>query len=250
MLKLLRRLLILTAVILFVCVGSILNTGWVRYRRAIEEMPLKTAVDAVRASRNYVPFDQIDRDYVNAVVAVEDKRFFSRSGFDYAALVRAMINNFRQGKAIEGGSTIPQQTAKNLYFIGRGKTRGVPEKVAEVFLMYDMEEQYTKQDILALYAALNYYGDGYWGLDHASRGYYGVPSSDLTIAQSAMLAGIPNAPSVYQLSSGYDLALSRQRRVLSNMRREGYLSEEDYQEALNEDVHARSGEESSDALLQ
>ena len=197
-------------------------------------------MEQVRKSDRYVPYEQIDQDYVNAVVAVEDQRYFTRRGFDVPALVRSILSNFRQRKAVEGGSTIPQQTAKNLYFIGEGKVRDTDEKVAEIFLMYDMEEQYTKEEILALYAALNYYGDGYWGLENASQGYYGLSCSDLTVAKAAMLAGIPNAPSVYQLSSGYNLARSRQKRVLSDMQRDGYLSEAEVQEALLEDVRALS----------
>ena len=237
MIRHLRKWILFLVLILAVLIAGVLTSGYLCYRRVMEEKPLKTAIEEARLSAAYAPYSEIDRDFVNAVVAVEDKRFFTRSGFDYVALIRAMLNNFKYGKAVEGGSTIPQQTAKNLYFVGVGKKRGIPEKVAEVYIMYDMEEHYTKQDILAVYASLNYYGDGHWGLPDASLGYYGTSCSDLSIAQAAMLAGIINAPSAYQLSSGYDLAENRQRRVLSNMVREGYLSEDQYEEALKEDVH-------------
>ena len=243
MLKRLRKLILFLILVFVLLVGGVLSSGYLCYRRVIEEKPLKTAFEEARASVRYAPYTEIDRDFVNAVVAVEDKRFFTRSGFDYVALFRAMLNNFKYGKAVEGGSTIPQQTAKNLYFVGVGKSRGIPEKVAEVYLMYDMEEHYTKQDILAVYASLNYYGDGHWGLKDASRGYYGTACSDLTVARAAMLAGIINAPSAYQLSSGYALAENRQRRVLSNMVREGYLTESQYEDALKEDVHPLPVEE-------
>ncbi|MBR2769830.1 MAG: penicillin-binding protein [Solobacterium sp.] len=242
MLKRIKRLILFFFLVLVIATAGILTAGWLRYRKVIEEKPLKQAVEEARASQAYAPYETIDRDFVNAVVAVEDKRFFTRSGFDYVALIRAMLNNFKYGKALEGGSTIPQQTAKNLYFVGHGRSRGIPEKVAEVYLMYDMEEHYTKQDILAVYASLNYYGDGFWGLKNASLGYYDTPCSSLTAAEAAVLAGIINAPSAYQLSTGFDLAVSRERRVLSNMLREGYLSESEYEQALSEDVHPRKRE--------
>lgn len=237
MIKRIRNLILVLTVLLAVLIAGILTAGWNCYREVTAEKPLKTAVEEARNSTTYVPYAEIDRDFVNAVVAVEDKRFFTRSGFDYVALVRAMLNNFKYGKAVEGGSTIPQQTAKNLYFVGTGRSRGVPEKVAEVYLMYDMEEHYTKQDILAVYASLNYYGDGFWGLENASRGYYGKDCDDLSVAQAATLAGIVNAPSAYQLSTGFDLALSRERHVLNNMLREGYLTADEYEAAMAEDIH-------------
>ena len=171
-------------------------------------------------------------DYVNALVAVEDQRFFTRSGFDWIAFIRATINNTIAGEHIEGGSTISQQIGKNLYYVG--KYRGYKEKIAEVFMMLDLEKQYSKEELLALYANIVYYGDGYYGIKAASEGYLHTEPSQLTIAQAALLAGLPNAPSAYQLSTAYDLAINRQQKVLSRMLEEKYITEEEYKDALNE----------------
>lgn len=203
---------------------------------AMDKTPISMKVEEYESDENYVSYDEIDEDFVHAVIAVEDKRFFTRNGFDWIALVRAILNNTMQGKNVEGGSTISQQIAKNLYFVGQ--SRGIGEKIAEVYIMLELEEEYTKEELFTLYANMNYYGDGYWGIEEASNGYYGVSASDLTIAQSAMLAGIPNAPSAYQLSSGYNLAKERQLKVLKRMLAEEYITEEEYNEALLEDVHA------------
>ena len=102
--------------------------------------------------------------------------------------------------------------------------------------MHDLEEKYTDEELFALYANMNYYGDGYYGLKNAAEGYYGLSASDLSLAKAAMLAGLPNAPSAYQLSTGYEYAKKRQKKVLQCMLKNEYISEQEYNEALNEDV--------------
>ena len=103
-------------------------------------------------------------------------------------------------------------------------------------IMYDLEEKYSKEELFALYANMNYYGDGYWGLKNAARGYYKAQANDLSLAKAAILAGIPNAPSAYQLSTGYELAKNRQEKVLTTMVNNNIISEEEKAEALLEDV--------------
>lgn len=232
--KRIRELLfvILTAVCAVAVV--LLGKGYIRSVQVQESLPVEKAVTVYTSGKDYVSFEELDPDFVHAVVAVEDKRYFERSGPDFIALCRAIYMNFLYKRPVEGGSTIPQQIAKNLWFVGT--ERGLDEKIAEVFLMGKLQDRYTKEELLALYANMNYYGDGYWGIGQASRGYYSTGPDQLSVAQAAMLAGIPNAPGIYQLSTGHDLAVQRQRKVLQRMLAEGYLTEAEYQEALNEAV--------------
>ena len=108
-----------------------------------------------------------------------------------------MYHNLKAGELIEGGSTICEQIAKNLYL--GGYVDGLEEKTAEIFLMKDLEKAFSKEELFALYANMNYYGDGYWGIRAACAGYYDLGPGELSVAKAAMLAGIPNAPSLYQL---------------------------------------------------
>lgn len=232
--KLIRRIMILVSLVLFLFAGRLYQLGYSRYRSAVEATPLDIAIAEATKDKHLIPFEDMDSDFVNAVVSVEDKRFFNREGFDWIALARAVINNLQAGKLVEGGSTIPQQLAKNLYFTTGG--RGLDEKIAEVFIMYDLEKTYKKDELFALYANINYYGDGYWGLNDAARGYFGASASNLSVGEAALLAGIPNAPGAYQLSTGYELAMQRQKKVLKTMLANGYLTKGEYEQALQEPI--------------
>ncbi len=233
-----RKKLAGVAIVLSLCLLTAVATlswqGYVRCKRELEAKPLQTAVDAYTGASGYVSFEEIDEDFVNAVIAVEDKRFFSRSGYDFIALCRALYHNFLAGDMIEGGSTITEQIAKNLYF--DGYVNGLEEKVGEIFVLFALEKAYPKEELFALYANMNYYGDGYWGIRDAARGYYDEDPSDLSLAQAAILAGLPNAPSIYQLSSGYEGARKRQEWVLQTMVSNGFITEDEMKTALDEDV--------------
>ncbi|MBR0462600.1 MAG: transglycosylase domain-containing protein [Erysipelotrichaceae bacterium] len=232
--KALKTIVLLLILSVLVCLATVLGQGWFRFQREIENMPLSTAVAQYTDKDDYVVFEDIDDDFVKAVISVEDKRFFDRQGYDFVALIRAFYNNFRAGRVVEGGSTITEQIAKNLYL--GGYVNGIEEKTAEIFIMLDLEKEYSKEDLFALYANMNYYGDGYWGIRDAAKGYYAADAGDLTLAEAAILAGIPNAPSILQLSTGYDLAKERQAWVLQTMVNNGYISEDDMETALLEDV--------------
>ena len=214
MTKKLFKIFLLLCLLIGVALMTLLGQGYFRYRREIEEKPIVTAVEEYTKKDDYTQFNKIDEDFVNAVVAVEDKRFFTRKGYDFIALARALYHNLRAKGLVEGGSTITEQIATNLYL--DGKVVGLEDKMAEIFI--------------------NYYGDGYWGISDAAEGYYDKKSDDLTIAQAAMLAGIPNAPAIYQLSDGYDLAKERQEWVLGTMYRNGFITEDELEAAKAEDV--------------
>ena len=239
--KLIRIFLILLLLLTSV-IATLLVQGHFRYEREIRSKPLEEAISEYTARDDYVKFEDIDEDFVNAVISVEDKRFFSRKGYDFVALIRALYHNFKARDVIEGGSTITEQIAKNLYL--GGSVNGLEEKMAEIFIMMALEKEYSKEDLFALYANMNYYGDGYWGIAQAAKGYYGLKPNELSLGKAAMLAGIPNAPSVYQLSDGYDLAKQRQEWVLSTMYNNSYISEAELQKAKAEDVRPADIQES------
>ena len=233
--KFIKGLLVLIVILFIGISGTLGYIGYYRYKKEIQRKPISEVVLEYTSKDDYVDFNDIDEDFVNAVVSVEDKRFFERKGYDYVAFIRAMRNNFILKSFVEGGSTISEQIAKNLYL--NGQVRAIEEKIAEIFIMLDLEKQYSKEELFALYANMNYYGDAYWGIKQASSGYYDKECDDLSLAQAAILAGIPNAPAVYQLSSGYDLAKNRQEKVLKSMLNNGYISQEELEQALLEDVH-------------
>ncbi len=233
-----RHLLKILGILLLVfaaAAGTLLYQGYFRYKREIEALSLKDAVDSYASREDYVPYEELDEDFVNAVIAVEDKRFFTRKGYDFVALARALYHDLQAGEIIEGGSTITEQIAKNLYL--GGYINGMEEKIAGIYLLFDLEKHYSKQELLALYVNMNYYGDSYYGIAKAAKGYYDASASDLTLAQAAMLAGLPNAPSVYQLSTGYEMAKQRQEWVLKTMQDNGWITEEERIEAIQEDMH-------------
>ena len=214
---------------------TLFGQGYVRYQREVRALPLEEAVRAYTGDPDHVPYEQIDEDFVHAVISVEDKRFFERKGYDFIALCRALYHNFLAGGMVEGGSTITEQIAKNLYM--NGYVSGLEEKVAEIFILFALEKNFSKEELFALYANMNYYGDGYWGIKEAAEGYFGCETDDLDLAKAAILAGIPNAPAIYQLSTGYEEAKKRQEWVLQTMVNNSYITEEEMTEALMEDVH-------------
>ena len=167
-----------------------------------------------------------DHAVVAALIATEDVRFRNHSGIDIPSLFRVgiktvMLQRHSQG----GGSTITQQLAKNLYFT---QERSFIRKAAEMFMAFRLEQTYTKDEILELYVNSIYFGDGYYCVRDASEGYFGKEPGEMTDYESTLLAGIPNAPSVYSLTANPDLAEQRQQYVLRQMEKYGYL---DAQEA-------------------
>ena len=161
---------------------------------------------------------------MNAVVAVEDKRFFTHPGIDFLAVGRALLHDIQAGRYVEGGSTITQQLAKNLYF---SQEKQLTRKIAEVFVALDLEKSYSKDEIFELYVNSIYFGDGYYGIGSASLGYFELEPSKMNDYESTLLAGVPNAPSRYAPSKYLDRAEKRQLQVLRRMEACGYYSREE-----------------------
>lgn len=183
---------------------------------------LKQAVNARINSANYVKLQDIPESLQQAVVAVEDRKFYNHWGFDMEGIFRASLVNLQYGQIREGASTITQQLVKNL-FLSQEQTMG--RKAEEFVLAMDMELNYSKDEILELYLNTIYFGSGYYGIKEASEGYFGKEPAMLALPESAMLAGIPNAPSLYSPYVDFMLAKKRQFVVLDAMTAAGYLRE-------------------------
>lgn len=183
---------------------------------------IKKAVQSKINSHNYVKLQEIPESLQQAVVAVEDRKFYSHWGFDMEGIFRATLVNLQYGEVKEGASTITQQLVKNL-FLTHDQTFG--RKGEEFILAMDMELNYSKDEILELYLNTIYFGSGYYGIKEACEGYFGKEPAMLALPEAAMLAGIPNAPSLYSPYVDFMLAKKRQFVVLDSMVAAGYLRE-------------------------
>ncbi|HLB25422.1 MAG TPA: transglycosylase domain-containing protein, partial [Nitrospirota bacterium] len=172
-------------------------------------------------NRTPVPLSSIPPRVVKAFLAAEDPRFYRHSGIDVPGVMRAMYKNLRAGRVVQGGSTITQQLAKML-FLEPDKT--FSRKVKEAMLALQIEKRYSKDEILNLYLNQVYLGSGAYGVEAASRTYFGKPVGDLTLAEAAMLAGLPAAPTKYSPLNNLGLAYSRRRYVLNWMAGEGFIT--------------------------
>jgi len=227
--KLLKKLILLL-VVAAVCMGAYLTTaGYTMYRKATEEISVTERVKRVRQQENYITLDKIPDIYEAAVVSTEDHRFYKHMGVDPLSMGRAIILNLRKQEFSQGGSTITQQLAKNLFF-AREKT--LARKAAELFVVYELEDNYAKDVILELYINTIYYGDGYYSIKDAAEGYFDCAPEEMTDYECTLLAGVPNAPSVYAPTKNYDLAKKRQEHVLSRMVACRAISEEEKNEIL------------------
>ena len=216
-------LLLVMAVVLcssFVLVGK----GYQVYKEAESQTSLAEKVEEIQGKDTFTSMEDLPETYVNAVVAVEDKRFFSHSGIDFLAVGRALLHDIQAGRYVEGGSTITQQLAKNLYF---SQEKQLTRKIAEVFVALDLEKHYSKDEIFELYVNSIYFGDGYYGIGSASQGYFEKDPAEMSEYESTLLAGVPNAPSRYAPSKHLELAEKRQLQVLRRMEACGYYSKEE-----------------------
>lgn len=222
--KFLRSLIILVIgiVVAFGCI--FLFYGKKEVEQLESSQPLETLVAKTMNSPSFVPYEQISPFFLEATVCVENARFYSHGAVDIFGLIRAGISQIIPGMSKSGGSTITQQVVKNLY----GKFNGGLEwKAAEIRLAYKLEQICSKDEILALYVNIINYGDGYIGIKKASQGYFNYTPADLTDAEAALLAGIPQSPSYYQLSDHADRAKQKQAVVLDSMVRNGKITQQE-----------------------
>lgn len=179
--------------------------------------------------RNLVDLDSIPEYVVGAFIAVEDKRFFDHVGLDLKGVLRAIVQNIREGKVVEGGSTITQQITKNLILTPE---RTFSRKFKEAILSYRIEKNLSKDEILYLYLNHIYLAEGIYGVEAASNRYFGKSVRDINVAEAALLAAIPRRPKKYSPRKYLDNALNRQKLVLNIMRKEEIIDDRQFKEAV------------------
>ena len=195
---------------------------------------LRDAVAERLPGRRYATTNELPDALLKAVVAVEDSRFYSHLGFDVEGIARATLVNLQHGEIEEGASTITQQLVKNLFL---SQERSFARKAEELALAVRLELSYSKEEILTLYLNTIYFGSGYYGIYDAARGYFDKEPKDLTLPEAAMLAGLPNAPSVYSPYENFLLAKKRQFVVLDAMVKNGMISKELAENAKIEPIY-------------
>ncbi|TMK19504.1 MAG: PASTA domain-containing protein [Actinobacteria bacterium] len=195
-------------------------------------------ITALHATENRVALTsaQMTQNIRDAVVAIEDRRFYTHHGVDPEAILRAAVNDLRSGHVVEGGSTITQQLVKNLYV---GDDQSFGRKVDEALLAWQLEDRLSKQEILTRYLNTVYFGEGAYGIQAAAKTYIGVDASDLTLAECAMLAGLITAPNHFDPFVRRSSAIGRRNVVLRLMREQGYIAGKQYREAVHERIVLR-----------
>ena len=184
-------------------------------------------------NRQTVPYGELPRDLINAVVAMEDTKFYQHSGYDLFGIIRAALKNFTAGGVRQGASTITQQLARNTFAL---KERTFRRKLVEIFLARRIEDQFGKQKIMELYLNRIYFGGGLYGAEAAARGYFGKPAKEMTLTESATLAGLIKSPN--RLSPWTDREVSKEARnvVLHRMSDLGFISRDRAASAQAEEV--------------
>ncbi len=184
--------------------------------------------------RTIVKFEDISLFVKNATVAVEDKDFYNHKGFDYRGIVRAVWRDIQKGSLNQGGSTITQQLIKNVVL---SRERTIERKIKELILAIELERKFSKEEILAMYLNAVPYGSNAYGIEAASQTFFGKNAKDLTLAEAALLAVLPQAPTYYSpYGSRKEELGERYRYVLERMKIQGYISEKEYDEAVKTDI--------------
>lgn len=169
----------------------IVSEGIQLYRSAIEEWPLESRVEAVRKGENFVALDEVTPVFIELLIENEDHRFYNHRGFSWVATSRAIVKNIEAKAPAEGGSSITQQLAKNLYF---SFEKVYERKIAELLVAFDLEKHYTKDEILELYINIAYFGEGNTGLRSAAMYYYNVAPIDLSYEEALVLVKTLKSP--------------------------------------------------------
>ena len=225
--------IILIIILVVIFAGTILTfKGYTIYKEALDKMSVVDKVTQIKSDENYTELKDLPEFYLNAVIAVEDRRFYEHGAIDPIAIARSFFVNIKSMELKEGGSTITQQLAKNVYFT---QEKSALRKIAEIFMAFEIEKNCDKDTILELYLNTSYFGDGYYCVSEASRGYFDKEPIDMTRNEASMLAGIPNAPSAYCPTKHLNLAQQRQIQVLDKMVKYQFITEDEKQDVLKED---------------
>ena len=212
--KLPKIIIALTIIIFF---SFMLITSYI-HKSVVADVEIESIINEIQSNSNYVQAKDINRTFLNAIVAIEDHRFYEHGAIDLISIARATLINMKNKEILEGGSTITQQLVKNV-FLDMNQT--FERKINEIFLAFELEKLYSKEEILEVYVNVVYYGDGFTGIKAACNGYFDKQPNDLTEDEATLLAGLPQAPSLYALNNNYERALDRQQEVIEAYNRWG-----------------------------
>lgn len=230
MFKFIKKTILFILLLIIIIFAFIIYKGNCIYKEAISKESIEQKVKKIKEYDNYIAISEVPETYKKATIAIEDHRFYSHNGIDIITTTRSLLENIRNKELSNGGSTITQQVARNFYFTQK---KSFVRKVAELLIAFDIEANYSKDEILEMYLNIIYFGDGYTGLKHASYGYFRKAPSKLSLNEQTLLAGIPNAPSVYSPNVNPELSKKRQLKVLDAMEKYNYISKEEVCEIKN-----------------
>ena len=199
------------------------------YKEALEKEPIEKKIASIEKKKNYSEFSELPEMYVKAVIATEDHRFYEHKGIDFISVIRAIYNDIKAKEFVEGGSTISQQLAKNIYFT---QEKTGKRKIAEILMASKLDNSLSKEKIFELYANTSYFGDGYYTVKSACKGYFNKELREMTDYECIMLAGIPNAPSVYAPTKNPDLTAKRAKHVIKKMVENGDITQKEADKIL------------------
>ena len=220
-LKIIKVIIAIIILTLIFAAATLIYKGYNVYKNALNQISISDKVKEIQEKENYTKLDEMPEFYLNAVIAVEDRRFYNHGAVDIVSLARACWVNVKAMELKEGGSTITQQLAKNIYFT---QEKSALRKIAEFFMAFEIEKECDKDTILELYLNTSYFGDG----------YYDKKPIDMNRNEASMLAGIPNAPSAYCPTKHLKLAKQRQIQVLDKMVKYDFINEDEKEEILQE----------------
>ncbi|NHC39673.1 penicillin-binding protein 1A [Bacillus sp. MM2020_1] len=242
---------ILLLLILVVVLATILYFGWIAMRANVESLKQglsqptviydkkgKIASNVATNRTKGIKIEDLPKYVPNAVVAIEDERFYEHGGFDIKGIARAFFSNLFAGRITGGGSTLTQQLTKNALL---SPERTYKRKAEELFLAVKIEKVYSKNEILQMYLNQVYFGSGAWGISNASKKYFDKNIKDVTVSEAAMLAGLLHSPNYLDPYNNYDLAMKRRNTVLSKMKELGMITSSQYTNAKKEKIHLHDG---------
>lgn len=192
--KLIIKIVLLFMLSLAIVTGPIIFRGYDMYKEAISNQSIQEVVDRLKQDQDYVTIDEISPIYLEGVIESEDRRFYEHGAIDIISIMRAICIDIKEGRFAEGGSTITQQLAKNMYF---SFEKTLERKVAEVLVAIQLEKHYTKDEILEMYCNVAYFGEGCYGLSEAANHYYQVTPLELSESQSQALILTLKSPNNY-----------------------------------------------------
>lgn len=218
--KFVKYYILLIIMLSSIIVSDYIHTGYMMYK-AVDDVIFYEKIKDVQLQEDYIELGDISTSFLQAIIAIEDHRYYEHSGYDLIAIGRASIQNLSNGEIVSGASTITQQLSKNL-FLSFDQT--YERKIAEILLASKLENNYTKDEILTLYVNVVNFGENQLGIGSASTYYFNKQPSELSAAEAILLAGVPQSPYYYSLVDHFDEAVVRSDRVIQAMMNQSILT--------------------------